>query len=358
MTKLTLQKGLLSGATRGGLAMGCAALILSACSGEKSQSGPSGEFELTFTEQEGEVISVNRFNPKTKQVVIKAPGQAAQTTAYTLSPNGLEYCYPALSSCFEVEEPITGTEGTVQWHNDDGEGGWIHVSRGEEDVPLDDSFDDMADQGGGDTEPNAAITDTSTDTPTNPKCYDAANAKTVGQAGWNGCAGMYIASDKADLETGVKSGFKITHTGIDYTFGDSDHNVFTGQVTEMNFLFYHNEINEDIGYWDTSNVTNMESLFDSTYSFNQDIGDWDTSNVTNMKQMFLFTGFFNQDIGNWDTSNVTDMESMFLDAESFNQDLSRWNVKQINAKPDWFDNSVPSEWTDAKKPQWGTAGKN
>ena len=40
-------------------------------------------------------------------------------------------------------------------------------------------------------------------------------------------------------------------------------------------------------------------------TFNQDIGYWDTSNVATMQQMFAGTDAFNQDIGHWDTSNVT-----------------------------------------------------
>ena len=45
--------------------------------------------------------------------------------------------------------------------------------------------------------------------------------------------------------------------------------------------------------------------------FNQDIGNWNTSNVTNMNQMFQEAMLFNQDIGGWNTSNVTDMSFMF-----------------------------------------------
>lgn len=46
-------------------------------------------------------------------------------------------------------------------------------------------------------------------------------------------------------------------------------------------------------------------MFQANIAFNQPIGNWDTSNVTNMYTMFGMASEFNQDISNWDTSNVT-----------------------------------------------------
>ncbi|MEO9893799.1 BspA family leucine-rich repeat surface protein [Aurantibacter sp.] len=86
--------------------------------------------------------------------------------------------------------------------------------------------------------------------------------------------------------------------------------------------------NESIAEWDTSTITLMGSVFNSTM-FNQDIGNWDTSKVTSMDLMFYHNRFFNQDIGDWDVSSLISMVQMFEDAESFNQDISNWDVSNV-----------------------------
>ena len=78
----------------------------------------------------------------------------------------------------------------------------------------------------------------------------------------------------------------------------------------------------------------------------------DTSNVTNMESMFSGCEAFNSDIGNWDTSNVTNMDEMFRGARTFNQDLSEWCV---NPEPDHlnFDRRADA-WGNKNKPVWRT----
>ena len=99
-------------------------------------------------------------------------------------------------------------------------------------------------------------------------------------------------------------------------------------------MFYQSEVNQPIGNWDVSNVTNMANMFNAecgAVQFNQDLSFWDVSSVTDMGGMFAVAAAFNQDISNWNVSSVVTMSSMFGGATSFNQNLSSWDVSQVNS---------------------------
>jgi surface protein len=103
-------------------------------------------------------------------------------------------------------------------------------------------------------------------------------------------------------------------------------------VMTMELMFQNAHVfNQDIGGWNTSQVTNMHEMFAWAYAFNQNIGHWDTSRVTTMREMFAWSDF-NQDISIWDTSLVTDMAGIFYRASKFNRDIRNWDTSQVT---DW-----------------------
>ena len=119
---------------------------------------------------------------------------------------------------------------------------------------------------------------------------------------------------------------------------DSIKNWDTSKVTQFVSMFRsQKDFNQEIGLWNTSNAINMLAMLfhdiDGISSFNNagtdSIKNWDTSEVTNMQSMFGRAIAFNQSISSWDTSKVTNMSQMFAQATAFNQDISNWDISLV-----------------------------
>lgn len=99
----------------------------------------------------------------------------------------------------------------------------------------------------------------------------------------------------------------------------------TSLVTNMETMLHSKSNFNQALNWDTSSVTKMANMFYGTTIFNQDISAFDTSKVTDFSYMFYTSGF-NQDISSWDVSGGTNFAAMFQDTLAFNQDISSWDM--------------------------------
>lgn len=113
----------------------------------------------------------------------------------------------------------------------------------------------------------------------------------------------------------------------------------TSNVTDMSSLFSGSNINEPLNNWDVSNVVDMRDMFSSATRFNQPLNNWNVSKVERMTGMFYNAEWFNQELSNWDVSYVQDMGYMFMDAIRFNQPINNWNVSDVEYMNHMFDNA-------------------
>ncbi|WBW50355.1 BspA family leucine-rich repeat surface protein [Peptoniphilus equinus] len=106
--------------------------------------------------------------------------------------------------------------------------------------------------------------------------------------------------------------------------------IDTSNVTNMEAMFQNTKSAAlNVGNWDTSHVTNMRHLFDGSLATSLDVSRWNVSNVTTMEGMFYGMHAADLDLSRWDTSNVTEMSYMFYNSPSVNVNVSNWNTAKV-----------------------------
>ena len=95
---------------------------------------------------------------------------------------------------------------------------------------------------------------------------------------------------------------------------------------------------------DTSNVTNMDSMFESAINFNGwNISEWNVSKVKNLREVFRRASKFNQDLSRWNTESATTMYGMFAYTPALTKPVNFENVSEVTDMWDMFRASgVPS----------------
>ncbi len=96
---------------------------------------------------------------------------------------------------------------------------------------------------------------------------------------------------------------------------------------------------EGLEYFNTSNTTNMEGMFNGCTSLTSlDLSSFDTSKVTRMGGMFaVCKSLTSLDLSNFDTHQVTDMTHMFaLCFNLINLNLNSFNTSKVESMRDMF----------------------
>ncbi len=126
----------------------------------------------------------------------------------------------------------------------------------------------------------------------------------------------------------------------------------TSKVTTMLNMFRDNLAltSLDVSSFDTSNVTTMQWMFGGTSKLQEiNLSSFNTSKVTDMTAMFAGTGLVNLDLSNFDTSNVTTMRVMFSNTNYLKSvNLSSFNTEKVTNTSNMFNNCYELENLDIR----------
>ena len=120
----------------------------------------------------------------------------------------------------------------------------------------------------------------------------------------------------------------------------------TSNVTNMTSMFnYCSKLATlNVSKFNTSSVTNMSSMFDGCNSLTSlDVSNFDTSKVTSMYEMFCWCSSLTiLDVSNFDTSNVTNMSYMFKNCSKLTSlDFRKATFDKVTSYINMF-NDTPS----------------
>lgn len=130
-------------------------------------------------------------------------------------------------------------------------------------------------------------------------------------------------------------------------------NFDTSKVKNMAFMFYNIAVPElDVSAFDTSSVTDMGGMFDSTLKLTKlDLSNFDTSNVETMWNMFADSSATQINISSFTIKESTDIGDMFTRANNLKQ-LTLGKKSQL--KSDMHIPDVPT--TDGYTGHWQNVG--
>ncbi|MGI5990539.1 MAG: BspA family leucine-rich repeat surface protein, partial [Lachnospiraceae bacterium] len=130
--------------------------------------------------------------------------------------------------------------------------------------------------------------------------FDTSGTKSLQQSG--------VYGDGSGIFTNCKS--LTTITGLDHWDASNFTNISSAFMDCKSLTSI-----AGLSNWNVSNVTNMRSTFSGTNALTDfsAISNWNTTSLTDMGCTFAYSSMKNLDfLMEWDTSNVTDMQSLFF----------------------------------------------
>ena len=151
---------------------------------------------------------------------------------------------------------------------------------------------------------------------------------------------IYTFKSNTDTLPTFNDGFIYECIDVDNGDGTITRTI-TGDTLPSSISFKYESGLVSLSYLDTSNVTDMSSMFyDCTILTSLDLSSFDTTNVTSMYNMFNnCQSLTSLDLSNFNTTNVTNMESMFRDCIILTSlDLSNFNTSNVTSMRNLFNN--------------------
>ena len=141
------------------------------------------------------------------------------------------------------------------------------------------------------------------------------------------------------LDPGYLSGKINNHLSTEVTKIVIDPGVIAPKDSSNLFNWFGN-IKEFVGLsnLDTSQVTNMDAMFDGCSVKELDLSNWDTSKVTSMHTMFMGCNKLEKiNLKSFNTKNVTDMIAMFFQCDKLRKlDLSSFETPKLENAGEMF----------------------
>ncbi|WEV64076.1 BspA family leucine-rich repeat surface protein [Bifidobacterium sp. ESL0732] len=152
---------------------------------------------------------------------------------------------------------------------------------------------------------------------------------------WSGDVRVTSAEVKEGVKLAPTGGRLLVSTLPDLKTADVSKLTTTGS-TDLFGMFYLNpklERIDGLRTFDTTRVTNMIGVFNTTNLASIDLSTWDTSKATDVGSLFANdTSLTTLNLNGWDTRKVTEMGNMFFnDTSLITLDLNGWDTSRVSS---------------------------